>query len=86
MLVKTPPDMSLISDSTMNEDTVSTAISFTVTDINEQALTITITVLDDSFDSASTSFKIFVNDSPTISQLMILLWMRTIYLIRLYLL
>ena len=48
MMIKTSPVMSLISDSNMNEDTVSNAISFTVTDINEQALTI-------SYQSSNTS-------------------------------
>ncbi|KPA09950.1 hypothetical protein MHK_009840, partial [Candidatus Magnetomorum sp. HK-1] len=41
LMIKTAPVISLISDSTMNEDIVSNSISFTVTDINEQALTIT---------------------------------------------
>ncbi|KPA09952.1 F-box associated region domain protein [Candidatus Magnetomorum sp. HK-1] len=53
MMVKTSPVMSLISDSTMNEDTVSNAISFTVTDINEQALTITYASSDESIISSS---------------------------------
>ncbi|KPA16407.1 NHL repeat protein, partial [Candidatus Magnetomorum sp. HK-1] len=53
MMVKNPPVIGQISDSTMDEDTVSTAISFTVTDINEQALTITYTSSDESIISSS---------------------------------
>ena len=45
---KTPPRMSDIEDLTISEDTVSSAISFTVTDMNEQALTMT-------FNSSNTS-------------------------------
>ncbi|KPA09308.1 hypothetical protein MHK_010489, partial [Candidatus Magnetomorum sp. HK-1] len=51
--VKTAPVISLISDPTMDEDTVSNSISFTVTDINEQALTITYISSDESIISSS---------------------------------
>jgi alpha-tubulin suppressor-like RCC1 family protein/uncharacterized protein YpmS len=53
MMTKTSPVISLISDSTMDEDTVSSAIIFTVTDINEQALTITYNSSDTSLISTS---------------------------------
>ncbi|KPA10281.1 hypothetical protein MHK_009516, partial [Candidatus Magnetomorum sp. HK-1] len=53
MMLKTAPEMSQISDSSMNEDTVSNAISFTVTDVNEQALSITYTSSDTSLISTS---------------------------------
>ncbi|ETR71488.1 MAG: hypothetical protein OMM_02452 [Candidatus Magnetoglobus multicellularis str. Araruama] len=53
MMAKTAPVVSLIIDSTMDEDTVSNGISFTATDINEQALTITYTSSDTSLISAS---------------------------------
>jgi hypothetical protein len=52
MLLKTPPVMSQISDDTFDEDTVSNSLSFTVTDINEQALTITYVSSDTSLVSA----------------------------------
>ncbi|MBF0452788.1 MAG: tandem-95 repeat protein, partial [Candidatus Magnetomorum sp.] len=53
MMLKNPPTIGVISDSTMDEDTVSTAISFTVTDINEQTLTITYNTSDTSLISTS---------------------------------
>ncbi|KPA11285.1 NHL repeat containing protein, partial [Candidatus Magnetomorum sp. HK-1] len=53
MMLKTAPGMGLISDSTMDEDTVSNSISFTVTDINEQALTITYISSDESIISST---------------------------------
>ncbi|KPA10280.1 hypothetical protein MHK_009515, partial [Candidatus Magnetomorum sp. HK-1] len=53
IMVKTEPVLSLISDSVMNEDTVSNSISFTVTDINEQALTITYSSSDVSIISST---------------------------------
>ncbi|KPA18056.1 Cadherin domain protein, partial [Candidatus Magnetomorum sp. HK-1] len=53
MITETPPEMGLISDATMDEDTISNAISFIVTDINEQALTITYTSSDTSLISTS---------------------------------
>ncbi|KPA14575.1 hypothetical protein MHK_005218, partial [Candidatus Magnetomorum sp. HK-1] len=53
MMTKAPPVMGVINDSTMDEDTVSTAISFTVTDIDEQALTITYISSDASIISSS---------------------------------
>ncbi|KPA12334.1 hypothetical protein MHK_007459, partial [Candidatus Magnetomorum sp. HK-1] len=52
-MIKTSPVMGEINDTTMDEDTVSTAISFTVTDINEQALTITYISSDESIISSS---------------------------------
>ncbi|KPA14952.1 hypothetical protein MHK_004841, partial [Candidatus Magnetomorum sp. HK-1] len=52
-MIKTSPVMGEINDTTMDEDTVSTAISFTVTDINEQSLTITYNSSDTSLISAS---------------------------------
>ncbi|KPA18527.1 hypothetical protein MHK_001255, partial [Candidatus Magnetomorum sp. HK-1] len=53
MMVKTPPIMGLINDLTMDEDTVSNAISFTVTDTNEQTLTITYQSSDESLISST---------------------------------
>ncbi|MBF0453086.1 MAG: tandem-95 repeat protein, partial [Candidatus Magnetomorum sp.] len=53
IMQKTAPVMSLISDFTMDEDAVYSSISFTVTDINEQALTITYQSSDTSLISAS---------------------------------
>ncbi|KPA13180.1 hypothetical protein MHK_006613, partial [Candidatus Magnetomorum sp. HK-1] len=52
-MIKTSPVMGEINDTTMDEDTVSTAISFTVTDINEQALTITYISSDESIISST---------------------------------
>ncbi|KPA15074.1 hypothetical protein MHK_004719, partial [Candidatus Magnetomorum sp. HK-1] len=49
--VKTAPVMGLINNATMDEDTISSAISFTVTDINEQALIITYQSSDTSLIS-----------------------------------
>ncbi|KPA19081.1 hypothetical protein MHK_000701, partial [Candidatus Magnetomorum sp. HK-1] len=53
MMTKTLPVMSPISDATMDEDTISNAISLTVTDINEQALTITYISSDTSIISST---------------------------------
>jgi alpha-tubulin suppressor-like RCC1 family protein len=53
MQIKTPPIMSLMNDLTIDEDEISNAISFTVTDINEQALTITYQSSDTSLISES---------------------------------
>jgi alpha-tubulin suppressor-like RCC1 family protein len=53
MQIKTPPIMSLMNDLTIDEDEISNAISFTVTDINEQALTITYQSSDTSLVSAT---------------------------------
>jgi hypothetical protein len=51
MLLKTPPVISQIADDTIDEDTVSTRLSFTVTDINEQVQTITYMSSDTSLVS-----------------------------------
>jgi sugar lactone lactonase YvrE len=53
MMTKIPPEMSLISDTTIDEDTVSNNLSFTVTDINEQELTIIYNSSNTSLISAS---------------------------------
>ncbi|ETR67060.1 MAG: hypothetical protein OMM_12006, partial [Candidatus Magnetoglobus multicellularis str. Araruama] len=41
MMTKTPPEIALIPNISIDEDAVSNSLSFTVTDINEQPLTIT---------------------------------------------
>ncbi|KPA14291.1 hypothetical protein MHK_005502, partial [Candidatus Magnetomorum sp. HK-1] len=53
MMIKNAPVIELISDLTMDEDTISNAISFTVTDINEQALTITYLSSNESIISST---------------------------------
>jgi sugar lactone lactonase YvrE len=53
MMTKTPPEMGLMPDITINEDEISNAISFTVTDINEQPLTITYNSSDTSLISTT---------------------------------
>ncbi|KPA18765.1 secreted protein, partial [Candidatus Magnetomorum sp. HK-1] len=50
---KTSPVISSISDATIEENTISNTISFTVTDINEQSLTITYETSDESLISTS---------------------------------
>jgi alpha-tubulin suppressor-like RCC1 family protein/sugar lactone lactonase YvrE len=53
MMIKTPPVISSIVDSVMDEDTVANNLSFTVTDINEQTLTITYNSSDTNLISSS---------------------------------
>ncbi|MBF0452668.1 MAG: VCBS repeat-containing protein, partial [Candidatus Magnetomorum sp.] len=63
---KVAPTISLINDQTVNENSISSAINFTVTDQNEQALTITCLSSDESIVNANSiifSDQVYSNGS-----------------------
>ncbi|KPA17305.1 hypothetical protein MHK_002477, partial [Candidatus Magnetomorum sp. HK-1] len=83
-ILSIPPEISTIPNQTIPENTVLSAINFTVTDINEQALTITYDSSDESLISTSsiefaggnvssngTSYSVTATSEATVVTLMI---------------